>query len=318
MPSNPEERVALPGRIAALAEQYAESWSQMLGAETLWSDVNAGVAVALVALPLSIAIAIASGVHPGAGLTSAILAGAIAALMGGSRVAVTGPAAAVSVVALGVVQTYGLEGLLACGLFTGAVQCMVGLLRWGRWISIVPLPVIVGFTSGIGVLIVDGQLPMALGAVVKRGHEGMYVPFTWLSSHWGSFQAGAATITFVTLATLILARRFNPRLPGHLLGAIAGTFAAETLFPACSRVGDLPRSLAYHGMPHLGLSQLGGLVVPACTIAFLASLESLLSALVADSMTRDRHDPDLELIGQGLANIIAPLFGGIVSTGVIA
>ncbi len=292
------------------------SWSQFSG------DLTGGVIVGVVALPLAIAFSIASGVTPDKGLTTAIVAGFLISLLGGSRVQIGGPTGAFVVIIYGIVQRYGLEGLTVCTILAGCILVVMGLLRLGAVIKFVPYPLTVGFTSGIAVIIFSQQIRDLMG--LSTGP----IPVDFIEK-WKLYlrvlhtaSPLAMVLTAFSLMLILLWPRISRRIPGSFVALIVVTAAAsfwrlpvETIG---SRFGDLPSGLPRLSWPHLTFAQVRDLIAPAFTVAILGAIESLLSATVADGMIEGRHRSNTELIAQGIANIITPLFGGIPATGAIA
>lgn len=286
------------------------------------SDLNAGVIVGIVALPLAIAFAIASGVPPEKGLITAIIAGFIISFLGGSRVQIGGPTGAFIVIVYGIVQEYGYNGLLVATILAGVLLIIMGVARFGSIIKFIPYPVVVGFTSGIAVLIFSTQikdfLGMEIGSVPSDFVEKWMVYFE-------NFNAINFHSLFIGLGSLILILVWNKifkKIPGSLIAIIVSTLIVyffdlpvETIF---KRFGEIPASLSDPSMPLINFELIKKLFQPAATIAILAAIESLLSAVVADGMIGGRHRSNMELIAQGVANIVSPLFGGIPATGAIA
>jgi SulP family sulfate permease len=301
-------------KLLTTLRQY--SWRLFLG------DAMAGITVALVALPLSVAIAIASGADPKAGLVTAIVGGFLISLLGGSRVQIGGPTGAFIVVVYGVIARFGMDGLLLATLMAGVILVVGGLLRAGRLIALVPEPVIEGFTVGIALIIAVSQLKDLLGlsaAHVPADLAGA-LPALWHAR--AGVNAVALTIGLLSIAGIALLRRIAPWFPGSLL-VIALASAAVALFTLPvdtiqSRFGPLPAGLSMPSIPQAGIARIIELMPSACVIAFLAAVESLLSAIVADRMIGGAHRPNAELLAQGVANIVSPLFGGLPATGAIA
>ncbi|SFF78282.1 sulfate permease, SulP family [Novosphingobium sp. CF614] len=286
------------------------------------ADTIAGVTVAMVAIPLSIAIAIASGTDPAKGLITAIIGGFMISLLGGSRVQIGGPTGAFIVVVYGVIAQHGYDGLVLATLMAGAILVLAGLLRVGNLIAFVPEAVVNGFTIGIAVIIASGQLKDFFGLQVDH----MPAEFTGkMEAMW----AARATIDWIatgagvaTLVLLVVLRRLFPRVPGPIfvLGGISLAIAMshqpiDTIF---SRYGNLPNHLPLPALPTITLTRVTELLPSALVIAFLAAIESLLSAMVADRMIAGSHRPNAEVLGQGWANIACSLFGGLPATGAIA
>ncbi|MEJ2409164.1 MAG: SulP family inorganic anion transporter [Novosphingobium sp.] len=287
------------------------------------ADVVAGITVAMVAIPLSIAIAIASGADPAKGLFTAIVAGFLISMLGGSRVQIGGPTGAFIVVVFDVIAQHGYDGLVLATLMAGAILILAGLLRVGNLIAFVPEAVVNGFTIGIAVIIASGQLKDFLGldaAHVPAEFIGK-VEALWAARatiNWATTAAGVAT-----LALLVVLRRLFPRIPGPIfvLGAVSlAVFAlhqpVDTIF---SRYGALPNHLPTPALPDVTLARITELLPSAFVIAFLAAIESLLSAMVADRMVEGaQHRPNAEVLAQGWANVGSALFGGMPATGAIA
>jgi SulP family sulfate permease len=285
-------------------------------------DAVAGVIVGIVALPLAIAFAIASGVSPQSGLWTAIIAGFLISVLGGSRVQIGGPTGAFVVIVYGIIQKYGVDGLTAATLMAGVILVVMGIVGFGSMISFIPHPLVTGFTSGIAVIILSSQVKDFFGlrmGLVPTSFVGKWDAFF---EHAGAFTPAAALVGLSSLAIAILWPRVSRRIPAPFVALVATSAAAwflklpvETIG---SRFGALPTSFPHPVLPHLGMEQMIGLVGPAFTIALLAAVESLLSAVVADGMIGSRHRPNAELVAQGIANLVAPLFGGIPATGAIA
>ena len=281
-------------------------------------DLVAGVTVGVVALPLALAFGITSGMGATAGLVTAIVAGTLAALFGGSNVQVSGPTGAMTVVLVPIVASHGSNGVLVVGLMAGALLVAMAYAGLGRYVRYIPLPVIEGFTLGIAVIIGLQQVPAALG-VESEGEQVVLVAARAVGT-WVQDPAWASLLLTVAVATSILTLgRLRPSVPGALLAVVAATAAAYAVELPVTDIGRLPAGLPAPSMPDLSWADLRVLAVPAFAVAALAALESLLSASVADAMTvSERHDPDRELLGQGVANLVTPLFGGIPATAAIA
>lgn len=298
----------------------------------LGSDASAGLVVGAVAIPLAIAFAIASGASPANGLVTVVIAGAIAALAGGSRYLVTGPTGAFVVVLAGIVAEHGLAKLLVAVVLAGALLVVAGLFRLGGAIKFIPYPVTVGFTAGIALVIFAGQLPDLFGVTLSDA------PSEPLLKAWGTVEAvarglanpWAVGIAVATILCIQAMKRWLPRIPGPVVALVLFTALVQLAAPAVAgpesfvtTVGDrfaIPRGLPAPQAPEALFSPatLREMLPSAITIALLGAIESLLAAVVADGMTRRRHDSNMELIGQGLANLAAPFFGGIAATGAIA
>ena len=281
-------------------------------------DLTAGVMVGLVALPLALGFGVSSGMGAGAGLVTAIVAGALAAVFGGSRVQVSGPTGAMTVVLVPIIATYGRDGVLVVGLLAGLILIGLGYVGAGRFIRYVPIPVVEGFTVGIAVIIALQQIPAVLGVKVHADNV-LVLAFRAVES-WVADPVWAplAVTIGVALAVLVLAR-VAPRFPGSLVAVAVVTAANATLDWGAASIGHIPSGLPAPSLPTVQLADLDALLLPAIAVAALAALESLLSATVADAMSvGQRHDSNRELVGQGLANLGAPLFGGIPATAAIA
>jgi sulfate permease, SulP family len=283
-----------------------------------WSaDLLAGVTVAVVALPLALAFGVASGVGAAPGLVTAVVAGAVAAVFGGSHLQVSGPTGAMTVVLVPIVAQQGVGAVAAIAVIAGVVVTAAGVLGMGRLIGLVPWPVVEGFTLGIAVVIAAQQVPMALGVDRPDGENAALVALR-AAARFAS-QPGWGVLALLGLAVLLTAGlpRLHRSLPAGLLGVAVVTALAEVSGVDVARIGSIPSTLALPSLPHLG--SLATLLPAALVVAALAALESLLSARVADGMTdAARHDPDRELVGQGLANIASGLFGGLPATGALA
>ncbi len=285
-------------------------------------DALAGVTVALVALPLSIAIAIASGADPKAGLVTAIIGGLLISLLGGSRVQIGGPTGAFIVVVYTVIQQYGFDGLLLATLMAGIILVIGGILRAGRFIALVPEAVIEGFTVGIAVIIAVSQLKDLFGLTAQEVPADLVeaLPILWAARD--AINPAALIAGLFSIAGMMVLRRLAPWFPGSLLVIAAASavvaIAALPVETIQSRFGDLPAGIPIPSLPHISVERISDLLPSAFVIAFLAGVESLLSAIVADRMIGGSHRSNAELLAQGAANIASPLFGGLPATGAIA
>lgn len=290
--------------------------------QTFRADLFAGIAVAMVALPLSVAIAIASGAPPATGLTTAIVAGFLISLLGGSRVQVGGPTGAFIVVVYGVIAEHGRDGLVLATLMAGAILLVAGWLRAGRLMRLVPEPVINGFTIGIGVIIGASQLKNLFGLSVADLPADFIPKLAALWAARDSVNLAALAVGLGTMALITLLRRAFPRLPGLIVAIAAASAAAPLLgLPVetmGARFGPLEGGLPTPALPQLSIARMVALLPAALVIAFLAGVESLLSAIVADRMIAGKHRPSAELLAQGAANVGSALFGGLPATGAIA
>jgi sulfate permease, SulP family len=286
------------------------------------ADVTAGTIVGIVAIPLAIAFAIASGVTPQQGLYTAIVAGFIISALGGSRVQIGGPTGAFVVIVYGIVQKYGIDGLTVATVMAGVILVILGVARLGTAIKFIPHSVTIGFTAGIALIIASQQIDTALG--LKTGPLPAQV-FERLAAYWqyiDTVNPYAIAITAATLAILILWPKISTKLPAPFVALIAMTAVARLLHLPVMTIGDrfgvIHAGLPAPTFPHVTFTIVRELVAPAMTIAALGAIESLLSAVVSDGMIGSRHRSSMELVAQGVANIITPLFGGIPATGAIA
>ena len=303
-------------------------------------DVGAGLTVGIVALPLAMAFAIASGVKPEAGLFTAIIAGFLISALGGSQVQIGGPAGAFIVIVYGIVERYGLANLLIATSLAGVLLFLLGLFRLGALVRYVPVPIIIGFTNGIAVLIALSQVKDLLGLRIEKMPSDFFAQIQALWQHLGSLNPAALVIGLACLA-LVAAwpksytmpqrparawdrlRRLSAHLPGTIIALVGATLATVLLGLQVetigSRFGGIPQSLPAFALPDFSWTTAKQLLIPTLTIAMLGAIESLLCARVADNATEfPRHDPNQELMAQGLANLVTPFFGGIPATGTIA
>jgi sulfate permease, SulP family len=285
-------------------------------------DLSAGLTVGLVALPLAMAFAISSGVPPQAGLYCAIISGFLISLLGGSKMQIGGPTGAFVVVVYGIVAQYGMEGLLICTMMAGVILVVLGVTGLGNMVRFIPHPVVVGFTNGIAVLIASTQIKEFLGLEIAEVPGEFVARLESLFAHLPTISAPATTLAVITLVVVLLGRRYFKRIPGSTVALVLGTLSVALFqLPVAtigSQFGGLPSGLPTFSMPPLSWDTIGPLISPAITVAALGALESLLSAVVADRMSGDKHQPNVELVAQGIANIMTPLFGGLPATGAIA
>jgi SulP family sulfate permease len=287
------------------------------------TDLTAGFTVGIVALPLAMAFAIASGVKPEAGIFTAVIAGFIVSALGGTRVSIGGPTGAFIVILYGIHATYGAENLAICTIMAGIILFIMGAARLGTIIKFIPYPVTMGFTSGIAVLIFSTQIKDFLGLTVDKMPSEFFEKMRVLAGQAGTMQWPTVALASGSLAIILLwPKTWQRRVPGSIVALILGT-AAVALFqlPVTtigSQFGGIPQSLPHPHIPALSWDNIQHLFQPATTIAMLAAIESLLCAVVADGMIDDRHNSNQELMAQGVANILSPLFGGIAATGAIA
>jgi SulP family sulfate permease len=304
----------MPKMLSVLREGY--------DLDKLRCDAVAGLTVAIVALPLAMALGIASGASPEKGLITAVIAGFLISALGGSRVQIGGPTGAFVVVIFNVIGQHGYDGLLLATLLAGLILIVAGYAKLGQVIKFIPHPVITGFTAGIAVIIASSQVKDFLG--LRAGKVPADFVLQWGvywqaidSINWATLAIGAAS-----LAIIILLRRFAPRVPGFLVAVVLASIAVALLGLPVETIGsrfpDIQGGLPMPGMPELSLAKIREVLPSAFTIAFLAGIEALLSAVVADGMTGTRHRSNQELVGQGVANVASALFGGLPATGAIA
>lgn len=302
-----------------LVTQIREGYS----AAAFRKDALAGLTVAIVALPLSMAIAIASHAPPQAGLFTAIIGGFLISALGGSRFQIGGPAGAFIVLVSSIIDTHGMEGLLLATIMAGCIMIVAGLLRLGSLVRHVPHAVTVGFTAGIAVIIFASQLHDLVGLRLAGAEPGdLLHKIETLWAARATLNPWAAVLAATTIAIILLIRRWRPLWPSLLIAVVITSAAAwlmhlpvETIG---SRFGGIPSMLPWPSLPHVTLDKLVALLPSAISLAILGSIESLLSAVVADSMTGRMHRSNAELVAQGIANVATPMFGGITVTGTIA
>jgi SulP family sulfate permease len=291
-------------------------------AATFRHDLVAGITVGLVALPLAMAFAIASGLSPQQGIYCAIVTGFIISALGGSMVQIGGPTGAFVVVISGIVAQYGVSGLYVCTLMAGVMILLLGLTGTGSAVKFIPRPIVIGFTNGIAILIASTQIRDFLGLQLASVPGEFLGRMEALVHALPTISWPAVGVALAALATILLVNRFVKGVPGTVVALVAGTAAVAWLgLPVetvGSRFGGVPSGLPVMQIPAMDTSLLLRLLSPAVTIAMLGAIESLMSAVVADRMTGDRHNPNMELIAQGIANIISPMFGGLPATGAIA
>ena len=284
-------------------------------------DLLAGIIVGIVALPLAIAFAVASGVSPEKGLITAVIAGFIISFLGGSRVQIGGPTGAYIVIVFGIVANYGIDGLIISTILAGIVLIIFGLLRLGSLLKFIPHPLIVGFTSGIALVIFSTQIPDALGLTLNGTAENFIEKWNVMFHSLHTINYIAVIITLVTILICLFFSRITNKIPGSFVAIILVTTLVSLFkLPVAtieSVFGSIPNTISIT-IPHIDLGSLQHYFAPALTIALLGAIESLLSAVVADGMIGTNHRSNTELIAQGCANIVTPLFGGIPATGAIA
>ena len=294
--------------------------------KTFMSDLMAGIIVGIVALPLAIAFGIASGVTPEKGIITAIVAGLVISLFGGSKVQIGGPTGAFIIIIYGIIQKYGFEGLTIATLMAGLFLVLFGLLRLGTIIKYIPYPIVVGFTSGIAVTIFTTQIKDLFGLTLSSNPSDFIEKWGVYLQNFNTIDPWCALIGVASVVVIAVTPRFSKKIPGSLIAIIlmtivalllknfAGVLSIETIGDRFSISNELPAAQ----VPDMNWETIKSLVSPAITIAILGSIESLLSATVADGVIGDHHDSNTELVAQGLANIASPLFGGIPATGAIA
>uniref|UniRef100_UPI003FED405A SulP family inorganic anion transporter n=1 Tax=Prevotella sp. TaxID=59823 RepID=UPI003FED405A len=294
--------------------------------KTFMSDLMAGIIVGIVALPLAIAFGIASGVTPEKGIITAIVAGLVISLFGGSKVQIGGPTGAFIIIIYGIIQKYGFEGLTIATLMAGFFLVLFGLLRLGTIIKYIPYPIVVGFTSGIAVTIFTTQIKDLFGLTLSSNPSDFIEKWGVYLQNFNTIDPWCALIGVASVVVIAVTPRFSKKIPGSLIAIIlmtivalllknfAGVLSIETIGDRFSISNELPAAQ----VPDMNWETIKSLVSPAITIAILGAIESLLSATVADGVIGDHHDSNTELVAQGLANIASPLFGGIPATGAIA
>ena len=310
----PLASLPLPKLVETLRRGYSTS--------AFVNDLIAGVTVGLVALPLAMAFAIASGVPPENGIYCAVVAGFLISALGGSRTQIGGPTGAFVVVVAGIVQVHGLDGLFMCTLMAGIILILLGATGLGTAVKFIPRAVVIGFTNGIAVLIVSTQIRDFFGLQVPDVPGEFLGRARALIAAAGTVSVTATTLAIVTVAAIVVLRRISRRISGSILALLAGTAIAAaagwTLETIGSRFGGVPSGLPAFHVPRFRPDLVLTLLSPALTVAMLGAIESLLSAVVSDRMSGDRHDPNVELTAQGIANVMSPLFGGLPATGAIA
>ncbi len=308
------ENVFRPKFFSVLKQGYTKKMFQ--------TDFLAGIIVGIVALPLAIAFAVASGVSPEKGLITAIVAGFIISFLGGSRVQIGGPTGAFIVVVAGIVNQYGFSGLMIATMMAGVLLILFGVLHLGSVIKFIPHPVVVGFTSGIALTIFTTQIKDALGLTIEGKLPAAFLSkWATMIANFGSINIWAVVLTVITILISVYFVKITPRVPGSFVAIIVVTAIAAIFDLPVTTIGsvfgEIPSTISVE-VPSFNLSDISNLVGPAVTIAVLGAIESLLSAVVADGMISGNHRSNTELIAQGIANIASPLFGGIPATGAIA
>jgi SulP family sulfate permease len=283
------------------------------------ADLVAGLTVGVVALPLALAFGITTGLGATAGLTTAIVAGLVAGIFGGSNVQVSGPTGAMTVVLVPLVARYGADAVVIVGVLAGILVIAAGLFRLGRVLAYIPWPVIEGFTLGIAIIIFLQQVPGALGVTKPEGENTALVAARAVGDSLDAGSIAAIGLVAIVVAVMVIAPRLHRALPASLLAVVIATVVAGVAGWDVATIGALPSALPTPTLPDIDVGELSSYLGPAFAVATLAAIESLLSAKVADGMADGpRHNPDRELFGQGLANVVSPIFGGMPATGAIA
>jgi len=285
-------------------------------------DLIAGITVGLVALPLAMAFAIASGLTPQAGIYCAIVTGFLISALGGSKTQIGGPTGAFVVVVAGIVAAHGVDGLFLCTVMAGVLLVIMGVTGLGSSVKFIPRPIVIGFTNGIAVLIASTQIKDFFGLHLDKVPGVFSLRMEALARNFHTLSYAATALAVFTVLTLIVCRSVSTRIPGPIVALVLGTLAVyffrlpvETIG---TRFGGIPSGLPHLAVPRFRTDLIHGLLGPAFTVAMLGAIESLMSAVVSDRMSNDRHNPNVELIGQGVANIFSPMFGGLPATGAIA
>jgi SulP family sulfate permease len=285
-------------------------------------DLIAGVTVGLVALPLAMAFAIASGLTPQAGIYCAIITGFLISALGGSKTQIGGPTGAFVVVVAGIVAVHGIDGLFMCTVMAGLLLVIMGLTGLGTAVKFIPRPVVIGFTNGIAVLIASTQVKDFFGLHLDKVPGMFWLRMEALAANFHTISFEATALAVFTLLTLIICRSVSPRVPGPIVALLLATSAVyffklpvETIG---TKFGGIPGGLPHMQIPKFRTDLIHGLLGPAFTVAMLGAIESLMSAVVSDRMSNDRHNPNVELVAQGVANVFSPMFGGLPATGAIA
>jgi SulP family sulfate permease len=285
-------------------------------------DLIAGITVGLVALPLAMAFSIASGLTPQAGIYCAIVTGFLISLLGGSKTQIGGPTGAFVVVIAGIVALHGIDGLFMCTVMAGVLLVIMGIAGMGTAVKFIPRPVIIGFTNGIAILIASTQIKDFFGLQLVKVPGVFWQRMEALTASFHTISYTATALAAGTVLVIVLCRAISNRIPGAIVAFLLGT-AAVVLFKLpvetiASRFGGIPSGLPHFAIPRFRADLIHGLLGPAFTVAMLGAIESLMSAVVSDRMSNDHHNPNVELIGQGVANIVSPMFGGLPATGAIA
>jgi len=290
--------------------------------EKFFADLGAGVTVGLVALPLAMAFAISSGVSPQAGLYCAIVTGFVISALGGSKTQIGGPTGAFVVVVAGIIAKYGIDGLFACTMMAGVMLVLLGITGMGTAVKYFPRPVIVGFTNGIAILIASTQIRDFFGLRLDQVPGDFFHRMAALARAFPTLNWEATLLAVISLAVMISCQKYAKRVPGAILVCFGATAAVALIHLGVetigTRFGGIPKGLPHFVVPQLHYDTVRQLFSPALTVAMLGAIESLMSAVVSDKMSNDKHNPNVELMAQGVANILSPLVGGLPATGAIA
>src|SRR6266849_2280588 len=286
------------------------------------SDLIAGITVGLVALPLAMAFAIASGVPPQAGLYCAIVTGFLISALGGSKTQIGGPTGAFVVVVAGIIAKHGIDGLLMCTMMAGVLLVLLGITGMGTMVKYFPRPVVVGFTNGIAILIASTQVRDFFGLKMEHVPGDFFHRMMAFGQAWNTFSVPATAVSILSIATMVYCLKYARKIPGAILVTFGATAAVMFVHLSVetigTRFGGIPSGLPKFAVPHFHYDVFRQLLSAAFTVAMLGAIESLMSAVVSDRMSNDKHNPNVELIGQGIANIVSPLCGGLPATGAIA
>jgi len=311
-----------------VAAHAADNWPKLFqclrayDAQTFVHDLIAGVTVGLVALPLAMAFAISSGLSPQAGIYCAVVTGFLISALGGSQFQIGGPTGAFVVVVAGIVARHGVDGLFMCTMMAGVLLAAAGLLGFGTAVRFIPRPVVVGFTNGIALVIASTQIRDLFGLQIDHVPGEFLQRIETLAAHAGTWSPAATALAGGSLLVMLLAMRWLPKIPPYILALVGGTAAVAVLGlhveTIGTRFGGIPSGLPAIHVPKFRADLIVGLISPALTVAMLGAIESLMSAVVADRLSGDRHNPNVELVAQGVANVVSPLIGGLPATGAIA
>jgi SulP family sulfate permease len=285
-------------------------------------DLVAGITVGLVALPLAMAFAIASGLSPQAGIYCAVVTGFLISLLGGSKTQIGGPTGAFVVVIAGIIAAHGVDGLFMCTVMAGVMLVIMGLTGMGSAVKFIPRPIVIGFTNGIAILIASTQVKDFFGLKLETVPGVFWLRMKALAQSFPTLSYDAAALAVGTVLIIAICRGISNRIPGAIVAMTVGTLAVRIFHlpveTIASRFGGIPSGLPHLDIPAFRPELIHGLLGPALTVAMLGAIESLMSAVVSDRMTNDRHNPNVELVAQGFANVVSPMFGGLPATGAIA